>query len=116
MNNSITSDQQFSVNAIMGENKNVVDGHILKNNKVDESTVEHDDNGGLTSVVIIGDIISNDINPTISKHRNIPVKFSWGSGEAMKNYINPTIRLKPDAVIIHAGTNDMNSNSIARSM
>ena len=49
----------------------------------------------------------NNINP----RGNVNVKhFSGSTSESMKVYINPTIRSKPDAMIIHVGTNDINSN------
>ena len=55
----------------------------------------------------------DDINPRgISKHGYVKVNFfSGATSEAMKDYINPTIRLKPDAVLIHVGTNDINLNT-----
>ena len=84
--------------------------HIHEDNKADDVTsiVEHDDDDGLKSGVIIGDSILNDINPRgISKHGNVKVKhFSGETSEAMKGYINPPIRLKPDAVVKHVGTNE----------
>ena len=111
LNNSLSSEilernQESIVNATMDRNLNVVDNrygtsrtkdrmrHMHEENKADvvESIVEHADDE-LKSVVIIGDSILNDINPSgISKHGNVKVKnFPGSTSEAMKDYINPTI-------------------------
>ena len=85
--------------------------HEHKNADEVRSIVEHDDDR-LMSVVITGDSMLNNINPRgISKYGNVNGKhFSGSTSESMKNYINPTIRSKPDAKVIHVGTNDINSN------
>ena len=59
----------------------------------------------------IGDSILNDINPReISKEGNGKVKsFPGSTSEDMKDFINPSIRLQPDAIILHVGTNDSNN-------
>ena len=66
----------------------------------------------LKSVTIIDDSILNNINPRgISKEGNVKVKSYPGlTSEDMLDFVNPTIRLQPDAIIIHVGTNDINSD------
>ena len=75
----------------------------------------HDDNtinNNLKSVTIIGDSILNNIHPRgISKDGNVNVKSYPGlTSEDMMDFINPTIRLQSDAIIIHVGTNDVNND------
>ena len=85
--------------------------HEHKNANEVRSIVDQDDDR-LMSVVIIGDSMLNNINPRgISKYGIVNIKhFSRSTSESMKDYINPTIRSKPDAMIIHVGTNDINLN------
>ena len=65
----------------------------------------------LKSVTIIGDSTLNNINPRgISKNGNVKISVHPGATSVdMKDYINPTIRRKPDVLIIHVGTNDLNT-------
>ena len=107
-------DQQFSVNVTMDQDKNVIDDRyvtsrtndrmrrIHEHKDADEvrSIVEHDDDR-LMSIVIIGESMLNNIYPRgISKYGNVNVKhFSGSTSESVKDYINPTIRSKPDAMI-----------------
>ena len=75
----------------------------------------HDDNAinnNLKPVTIIGDSILNNINPRgISKEGNVNVKGYPGlTSDDMMDFINPTIRQKPDAIIIHVGTNEVNND------
>ena len=80
----------------------------------DTEIIEYDDtdtNSKLKSVAIIGDSILNNINPRgISKEGNVKVKsFPGSTSEDMKDFINPTFRLQPDAIILHKGTNNSNN-------
>ena len=54
----------------------------------------------------------NNINARgISKHENIKVLNHLGAtSEDLKDFINPTIRRKPNIVVMHIGTNDITEN------
>ena len=77
-----------------------------------EITNEQDSNNTVKSVEIIGDSIINNINPRgISKEGNVKVKSIPGStSDDMKDHIKLTVRRKPDAIIIHVGTNDIGND------
>ena len=67
------------------------------------------------STTIIGDSIVKDIKP--HKIRNaLPLgeklyvkSFSGASTECMADHIKPTLRYKPDLIILHTGSNDLRS-------
>ena len=65
------------------------------------------------NVCIIGDSIINGINPNgFKKNMNVKVKpYGGATSEDLIDFIKPTIRKKPDDVIIHIGTNDLTNNS-----
>ena len=60
-------------------------------------------------ICIIGDsMVKHITGPGISKNDQIQVKTHPGATtEDIIDYIKPTIRQKPDIVIIHSGTNDL---------
>ena len=60
-------------------------------------------------ICIIGDSMVKQITgPGISKNDQVQVKTHPGATtEDIIDYIKPTIRQKPDIVIIHSGTNDL---------
>ena len=64
------------------------------------------------AVEIIGDNLLNNINARgISKHEKIKVLNHLGAtSEDLKDFINPTIRRKPNIVVMHIGTNDITEN------
>ena len=61
------------------------------------------------NICIIGDSMVKQITgPGISKNGQVQVKTHAGAtAEDIIDYIKPTIRQKPDIVIIHSGTNDL---------
>ena len=60
-------------------------------------------------IFIIGDSMVKHINgPGISKNDQVQVKtHSVATTDNIIDYIKPTIRQKPDIVIVHSGTNDL---------
>ena len=60
-------------------------------------------------IFIIDDSMVKHINcPGISKNDQVQVKTHLGATtDDMIDYIKPTIRQKPDIVIVHSGTNDL---------
>ena len=67
------------------------------------------------TTVIIGDSMIKNVKPWELKHRcekneRIYVKsFSGANVDQMKHYVKPTIEDKPDAIILHVGTNELRS-------
>ena len=63
-------------------------------------------------ICIIGDsIVKHITGPGISKSDQVQVKTHPGdTTDDIIDYITPTIRQKPDIVIIHSGTNDLTKN------
>ena len=65
------------------------------------------------TTVIIGDSMIKNVKPWELKHRcekneRIYVKsFSGANVDQMKHYVKPTIEDKPDAIILHVGTNEL---------
>ena len=61
------------------------------------------------NICIIGDSMVKQITgPGVSKNGQVQVKTHAGAtAEDIIDYIKPTIRQKPDIVIIHSGTNDL---------
>ena len=60
-------------------------------------------------IFVIGDSMVKHINgPGISKNNQVQVKNHPGATtDDIIDYIKPTIRQKPDIVIVHSGTNDL---------
>ena len=65
-----------------------------------------------TTVEIIGDSMLNNIHPRgLSKHGNVKVlNHSGATSEDIKDHINPSIKRKPDIIILHIGSNDLAKN------
>ena len=65
------------------------------------------------SVIIVGDsIVKHLTGPGISKKNHIKIKTNPGATtEDIIDYIKPSIRKKPDFLLVHSGTNDL-SNGI----
>ena len=63
-------------------------------------------------IFIIDDSMVKHINgPGISKNDQVQVKTHLGATtDDIIDYIKPTIRQKPDIVIVHSGTNDLTKN------
>ena len=61
------------------------------------------------SVIIVGDsIVKHLTGPGISKKNNIKIKKNLGATtEDIIDYIKPSIRKKPDFLLVHSGTNDL---------
>ena len=61
------------------------------------------------SVIIVGDsIVKHLTGPGISKKNNIKIKTNPGATtEDIIDYIKPSIRKKPDFLLVHSGTNDL---------
>ena len=61
------------------------------------------------SVIIVGDFIVKHLTgPGISKKNNINIKTNPGATtEDITDYIKPSIRKKPDFLLVHSGTNDL---------
>ncbi len=63
-------------------------------------------------VTIVGDSLLNGIDEKgLSRHHIVKVKNHPGANmEDIADNIKPAVRMKPDILIIHAGTNDFNKN------
>ena len=64
------------------------------------------------SVVILGDsIVKNIIGPKLSSQdANVKVlPFSGAKAGDMSDYASPTLKTKPDSIILHVGTNNLKS-------
>ena len=61
------------------------------------------------SVIIVGDsMIKHLTGPGISKKNHIKIKTNPGATtEDIIDYIKPSIRKKPDFLLVHSGTNDL---------
>ena len=51
--------------------------------------------------------LSNSLN---NKHRVVVHSFGGAKTQCMEDYIKPTIKLSPNQIIIHCGTNNLASN------
>ena len=94
---SITKKLQNNIETKDNTNKN----HTVDNNKVKEKNKK---------IIIIGNSMLHYQRPKfLSKNNNfVNVRFHPGTTtEDIVDFIKPVIRKKPDAVIIHAGTNDL---------
>ena len=56
---------------------------------------------------VFGDTLSNSLN---NNHRVVVGSFGGAETQCMEDYIKPTIKLSPDQIIIHCGTNNLPSN------
>ena len=62
-------------------------------------------------IFIIDSMVKHINGPGISKNDQIQVKTHPGTTiDDIIDYIKPTIRQKPDIVIVHSGTNDLTKN------
>ena len=61
------------------------------------------------NIVIVGDSIINNIDAKgLGKNHNIKVRsYGGATTRDMVDHIKPSLRSKPDVIIIHAGTNDL---------
>ena len=61
------------------------------------------------SVIIVGDsIVKHLTGPRISKKNNIKIKTNPGATtEDIIGYIKPSIRKKPDFLLVYSGTNNL---------
>ena len=61
------------------------------------------------SICIIGDSMINGVNPDdFKKEFKVKVRPHGGAtSEDMLDYVKPTVRKKPDQIILHIGTNDV---------
>ena len=56
---------------------------------------------------VFGDKLSNSLN---NKHHVVLRSFGGAKTQCMEDYIKPTIKLSPNQIIIHCGTNNLPSN------
>ena len=56
---------------------------------------------------VFGDKLSNSLN---NKHHVVVRFFGGTKTQCMEDYIKPTIKLSPNQIIIHCGTNNLASN------
>ena len=68
------------------------------------------------SICVLGDSIVKDIKPYLMK-KAIPAcskmwikSFSGATTECMNDYVTPSLKSKPDIVLLHCGTNDLRSD------
>lgn len=68
---------------------------------------------GKTTTIIVGDsIIKHLQGKRMSKSSNVKVRaFNGSTVEAMTHYIKPSLEEKPDQLILHVGTNNIQSSS-----
>ena len=98
---SITKKLQNNIEIKDNTNKN----HTVDSNKVKEKNKK---------IIIIGDSMLRYQRPKfLSRNNNfVNVRFHQGTTtEDIVDFITPVIRKKPDAVIIHAGTNDLTNGT-----
>ena len=77
---------------------------------------EADEQPRKKSVVVLGDSIVKGIHGwRLSRTRNAPLvtvkSFPAATTEDMESYCIPTIRAQPDELILHIGTNDLQTNT-----
>ena len=108
--NLITS-KTIKSNLKSNENDNII---IKKQNNSKPSENKKKQKNIKKSVVVIGDSIINNIEARgLGNKHHVKVKpFSGASSDDMKDFIKPSIRLKPDVVILHVGTNDLTRKEI----
>ena len=56
---------------------------------------------------VFGDKLSNSLN---NNQRVVVRSFGGAKSQCMEDYIKPTIKLSPNQIIIHCGTNNLPSN------
>ena len=98
---SNTKKLQSNIETKDNTNKN----HTVDNNKIKEKNKK---------IIIIGDSMLRYETPKfLSKNYNfVNVRFHRGATtEDIVDFIKPVIKKKPDAVIIHAGTNDLTNGT-----
>ena len=131
----ITSSNNITTNVLPQESKNTSDVNDINGSYTDNLALHYSDDFPVEekqkrNVCIIGDSIVNGINPNgfkkdsstkriginpngFNKVFNVKVRPHGGAtSEDMIDYIKPTIRKKPDDIIIHVGTNDITKNNV----
>ena len=93
-----------------------------KSNANDENQSNHQDGHRekitrkFRNITILGDSILKDIKPykmreaMKSKDKIFIKSFPGATTECMSDYVNPSLKYKPDLMIIHTGTNDLRSD------
>ena len=71
------------------------------------------------STTIIGDSIVRDIKQhkmrkALPENKIFVKSFSGATTECLEHYIQPSLRYKPDLIIIHCGTNDLRSEKSSK--
>ena len=63
-------------------------------------------------IIIVGDsMIKNANGPEVSKGNSVNIRCHPGATtDVIIDYVRPTARKKPDMIIIHTGTNDIQNN------
>ena len=80
-----------------------------KLNRPSGETKNYHQTDGQKSVIVIGDSMTKLITGRkLSKSSNVTTKsFPGATIEDLKHYSKPTLKFKPDKIIIHAGTNNL---------
>ena len=114
------NDQTTTSNNKPGSSKNKANTKKTKmtpqpNSRTPAQT-EADEQPRKKSVVVLGDSIVKGIHGwRLSRTRNAPLvtvkSFPAATTEDMESYCIPTIRAQPDELILHIGTNDLQTNT-----
>ena len=109
--NNVNGDVQTSTHAKLPTKNMVITGHCkpLDNDARDNIRSRKD-----SSILIIGDSMIKGIRSDKigrSTGTSVVVKsFPGSTVNHMKDYIEPSLRKKPDKIILHVGTNDIGRN------
>ena len=82
---------------------------IVQGNPRNNFDTTHQKVENIKKVFIVGNLMSKNINGTgISKTNSIKARpHSWATTVDVWNYIKPELRHKPDVIIIHCETSDI---------
>ena len=129
-------EQEDTIKAILKENHELLNSNNGLKKKVNELTKIHMGNSkteekiqsssskieqkkedvkvdGKPTIVIAGDSIVKDVKEWLmSRDKRLKVNsFSGANIEDMEDFLTPIIRRKPDEIILHVGTNDLQNDS-----
>ena len=103
----------------LAEDKDIVndDFQDTENDQHNMGVVNQRKRAKYRSINILGDSIIKDIKQhkmkeSLQKGERIYVKsFSGATTDCMKDYIKPSLRFKPELIILHTGSNDLRSET-----
>lgn len=100
--------QGASINNVNKQRQRKNSGECVNNSKP-----SHNGTANQSRVTIIGDSMTKHINGRkLSKSQKVISKsFPGAVIEDLEHYIKPTLKHKPDKIIIHAGTNNLRNDS-----